>query len=72
MPEVRITIRRDNRLQHWLVVAAIAFAVLMLWRFKTGVQMLLVMSPTIAASAIVLALALAFIAWRERRAGRPF
>ena len=27
LPEVRITIRRDNRLQHRLVVAAIAFAV---------------------------------------------
>ena len=68
-PEVhiRITTQRDNRLQHWVVVAAVAFLVLILWRFKFGVLILLVMSPTIAEAAILLVLVLAFFARRLER-----
>ena len=48
-------------------MAAVAFLVLILWRFKFGVLMLLVMSPTIAEAAILLVLVLAFFARRLER-----
>jgi hypothetical protein len=71
--EVRITIERDNRVQHWIMVAAIAVGLLILWRFRFGLLLLTVMGGQTVGEALILAvLVLGVAAWREHRAGRPF
>src|ERR1700736_6259810 len=70
---IRYTTQRDNRVQHWIVVAAIAFVLLILWRSPIGVLMLAIMGGrTMLEALILLPVLLAIVAWRERRAGRPF
>jgi hypothetical protein len=60
-------------LQRWIIIAAVAVLVVILFRSPTALLMLAALTgwPTIAASLILVAI-LSVIAWRERRVGRPF
>jgi hypothetical protein len=73
---VRVTIHRRNTTPPWVMVALIFVALFVLWRFKFGLLPLAVIlgaSIENIADVIVLAIvAFTIIAWRERRAGRPF
>ena len=66
---VRITIhRRDTRVQHWVMVAAIAVGLLILWRFRFGVLLLAVLGGQTVGEAIALAIVIvAVAAWFEQR-----
>jgi hypothetical protein len=69
---VDVTVRR-NRSMPWIVPVAIIVAVLVLWRLKLGLLMLAALVGRDAIEAVLFVVALlGVLAWRERRAGRPF
>ena len=45
---------------------------LILWRFRLGVLLLAIMGWHAIAAVLIVALLLAFSAWRARRSGQPF
>ena len=71
---VEITVRHHRRpAPRFLPVFLAIIAVLLLWRFKFGVLMLAALAGwQIIGTALFVVAVLGVLAWRERRAGRPF
>jgi hypothetical protein len=70
---VNVTVQRQrSALPRLVAIIAITFAVVMLWRFRLGALLMIVLAPQLVFAAVVMLVACAFAAWRNGRRGKPF
>jgi hypothetical protein len=72
-----VTITRHRSMPPWMMPVAIIVAVLLLWRYGfalliAGLMLAALVGREAIEAAIFVAAILAVLAWRDRRAGRPF